>query len=486
MGVMTFQLPTTLPAGARAAVERARFAGGYDHTPFPSTVRLRGDHFLLTRAQNESGYVTAPWPVPQIGFPVTTSATLRERPEAYRFLVELARGKVNQVRTQAAEWEMAGLTLDAETLAQLAAVTRLFGKAVLNPNPSEADASALEALTGAYQTAERAVSQYATTLRSRHAGRWPRLGCRLDAKPKSIDAFAQTFTAVRVVPDWSTIEAKESNYDWAHLDDLIDWAKSNDLEVSVGPLIDLSGAPLPRWLEEWHGDLPSMATFLCDFVETAIHRYRGRVKEWLLCTGFNHTNALGLAEDDRLRLTAKLLDAARAAEPDGRWVIGLTQPWGDYLDHDEYTYSPLVFADTLLRSGLPVAGFELELVTGDSPAASHLRDRLDTLQLFELFSNLGVPLDVLFSHPGKSNGDATTSDSSKPTALWLASDSGAAQAEWGGRLADLCLCLPQVRSLYWGRWQDTPHDATGVVGLDGTAKPLLAELQRARALMPAG
>src|SRR5204863_7106751 len=100
----------------------------------------------LSRAQNESGYVLVPWPVPDFGFPVTTSATLRERPEPYRLLAELARGKINQVRTQAAEWEMLGLPLDPATAEELAAATKAFGRAVLSPVAADADAAAEEAL----------------------------------------------------------------------------------------------------------------------------------------------------------------------------------------------------------------------------------------------------------------------------------------------------------------------------------------------------
>src|SRR5579883_99282 len=351
MGVMTFLLPTPFPPGAAAAAGHARFAGGYDHTPFPTVCDLEGDRLVLSRPQNESGYVMVPWPVPDFGFPVTTTATLRERPEPYRLLAELARGKINQLRSQAAEWEQLGLSLDPETAAVLAAATRSFGRAVLVPDPRESDAAAADALGRAYLASHRAARLYADTCinirKGSEAGIPTAWGCRVDRRPEgdADRAFVGAFTAARLVPDWASIEPTESRYDWSELDALVEWATARGLRVSIGPVIDLAGTRLPHWLSDWHGELPSIGAFFCDFVETAVHRYRDRVSDWLLCSGFNHANALGLTEDDRLRLAARLLEAGRAADPDARWVVGLSQPWGDYLDRDDFTYSPLVFAD---------------------------------------------------------------------------------------------------------------------------------------------
>jgi hypothetical protein len=487
MGVMTFHLPSLLPPGAQAAIDCARFAGGYDRTPFPTSTRIANGLLSLTRAQNESGYIVVPWPIPDIGFPVTTSATLRERAEPYRLLVELARGKINQIRTQTAEWELLGLPLDSETAEELAAATRAFGQAALDPVADTADLAATEALTRAYRAADRASRLYAYTclkIRKGHEDGIPTAwGCRLDRRPNPAEEFhlLEAFNAVRLVPNWAAIEQQESRYDWTELDDRVDWAIDRGLRVSVGPLIDMTEDRLPAWLADWHGELPSIAAFFCDFVETAIHRYRDRITDWLLCSGFNHANILGLTEDDRLRLAARLLDAARAADPNTRLIIGLTQPWGDYLDRDDYTYSPLVFADTLLRSGLSVGGFELELVAGDSPVASFLRDPMDTLQMLELFGVLGTPIELMFRHPGRPvSGSKATIDLTQPTRTWRSSDSEQSQAEWGELIALLGLCLPHIRAIYWGQWADTPDDASGLVTTDGQPKLLLSEFKRLR------
>ena len=52
------------------------------------------------------------------------------------------------------------------------------------------------------------------------------------------------------------------------------------------------------------------------------------------------------------------------------YTNGALKPWGDYLVRPGYEYSPFVFADTLLRSGLPFAGVEVEWYLGTSPRGS--------------------------------------------------------------------------------------------------------------------
>src|SRR5262245_30143893 len=109
MGTMTFQFPPGLPRDAARELERACLAGGPDNMPWPVELRLRSGQLALHREVDESGYLVAPWLIPPFGRLMGTSATLMERPAPYQLLVELTRGKVNQVRSQGADWAAGGL-----------------------------------------------------------------------------------------------------------------------------------------------------------------------------------------------------------------------------------------------------------------------------------------------------------------------------------------------------------------------------------------
>src|SRR5688500_3077398 len=108
MGSMSFLLPNPLPGGAGATLADACIAstvGYYDQSPVPTRGQIGAECLVLTRDQNESGYLVIPWPVEPFGTIVVSTTTLREREEPYRLVVELARGKLNQVRTQTCEWQ---------------------------------------------------------------------------------------------------------------------------------------------------------------------------------------------------------------------------------------------------------------------------------------------------------------------------------------------------------------------------------------------
>lgn len=484
MGSMNFRLPDPLPAGGRPAIDRVQFAGGYDRTPFPTHGELSNSHVLLTKAQNESCSVVVPWPVESYGFPVTSTATLRERPEDYDLLVELARGKLNQLRNAVAELEAQGLDAAPGVQAALTQATVAFVRSVLAPGTTASAADAGAAVRACYAGSEALMRQFTDTaiqLRTQGQRKIPtRWGCRVRGVPSAAETaeFTAAFTSVTLVPDWSAIEVASTKFDWRSLDAMVDWAEASGYQPTVGPLIDF-GEPLPRWLDGWEGELPSLAAFFCDFIESVVHRYRDRVKNWVLCSGFNHWNRYGVGEDDRLRLVGRMLELARATDVDARWVVGIAQPFGDYLGGDDHSYSPLVFSDTLLRSGLSVSGFELELFAGNDDRASLLRDGLDTVRLLDLFGLLGVPLDVVARHPGQS----AAADAKKTFVLskcWRAADSEAAQAEWGDWVSRLCLSYAHIRSFTWAVWTDDGDDGHGLVTADGRPKPLLRALRGRR------
>lgn len=433
MGILTFLLPDDPSAEAVRCLDRACLAIGYDQSPVPTRRNIEGGRLDLTKDANESGYLSMPWPISGSGTPVIHSATLREQAEPYHLVLELARGKLNQVRNLTAEWESIGMTIDPEDRAALGEAARLFGLAVTNRYDPESTTFAERVLELSLRSSDRLTRSFAVQLLQTRLSESGKLttavGCKLarTCPSEAQERIAEDCNAVRLTPNWRTIEPTEAGYDWTEFDAQVDWAIRAGLRVSVGPLIDLGGS-FPDWLVEWNADLPSLAAFACDFVETVIRRYQDRVKTWQVFAGFNHADALGLGEDDRIRLAARLLEAARQTEPDGDWVIGLAQPWGDYLASEDYTYSPLVFADTLIRAGFSLSALEVELMIGDGTRASHPRDPLEAYRILELFSVLGIPLEVAVGVESVSGGNTN----------W-----------YEETVLELAVALPQVRSVYW-------------------------------------
>ncbi len=98
--------------------------------------------------------------------------------------------------------------------------------------------------------------------------------------------------------------------------------------MTAGPLIDFSPTTLPEWLWLWERDLSSIASFMADYIQTAVKRYCGRIRSWQLTAASNSAALLGLGEDEMLWLTVRMVEAARQVDPKLEIIIGIAQPWG--------------------------------------------------------------------------------------------------------------------------------------------------------------
>jgi hypothetical protein len=283
---------------------------------------------------------------------------------------------------------------------------------------------------------------------------------------------------------WRQIEPTESNYNWETTDKNLAWAEANQLYVTAGPLIDFSTRGLPDWLWLWQGDLQSLASFMCDFVETAVGRYRNRIRRWVLSAGANMVGVLKLGEEDLLWLTARLAEAAWQVDPDLELVLCLSQPWGDYMAKKEYTYSPFIFSDTLIRAGLRLSALELEWYMGVSPRGSYCRDALDGSRQLDLYAMLGVPLQISLAYPSGEAKDALADpELSVGAGLWRDGFSPSTQADWATTFTRLALCKPFVRGVTWAHLTDGEEHMLpncGLVDANGNAKPALERLKAIR------
>ncbi len=489
MGSISFLLPKPVPAAAQAMLGSAVFTAGEEHAPVPTRVELRDDTLIADWGLSESRHLLVPWPVGPFGTLVTTTSTLRERDRPYRLLVELARGKLNRVRTQAAEWQSIGLRTPPSFDRALAEVTRLFGRAVLG-TPPECDVVAGRVLEQGFVLADLLVREYVGQMfDTRHEDEGlldTRLAVRTTREPgKLAGEYARAFNAAQIGLRWCDIEQEESRYDWSATDAAVEAAKKAEQPITLGPVVDLAPGMLPTWAAGWEGDLPTLAAFMCDFLETAITRYKSDVRRWVVCAGFNHADAVGLDDDERLRLAFRLFEAANHLDPDLELILSVAQPWGDYLAREEHTISPLTFPDDLIRAGLKVSAVELEIRVGSVPRGSLPRDLLDTARVLNLFGMLGLPLELVLSCPSSPRPDPLAA--AHMQSVWAHGSrpghSPEGQAECGASFAALGLCTPHVRAVTWDHWSDAdPHltPSGGLLDPDGRAKPLLARLRTLR------
>jgi hypothetical protein len=491
MGVMSFQLPADVPADLREELGRSCIAGGHDTMPWPTEARVDDGRLSVRREAEESGFLLAPWDIPGFGRLMGMTGTLIERGESYPFLLELARGKLNQLRGQAADWEAAGLRVPPDLAQEIQDVNRAFSHAVSQSGPAK-DPLAGRALELSYRAARRLVGLYVEQMFQVRHQRQSRLdaalGCRLGGRALAADPaclFRESFSEVGVTFAWNEVEPTEGIYHWRVFEAQLDWAQAAGLGVAAGPLIDFSPGKLPDWLWLWRGDLSGVANFMCDYVTAAIRRFAGTVRYWQLCAASNYGTVLGMGEDELLLLTARLVEAARQADPRLELAVGVTQPWGEYMAREDRTHSPFVFADTLIRAGLNLAALDLEVVMGVRPRGSYFRDLLELSRLIDLYSLLGVPLRLTLGCPSSAEPDSLADhELGVPAGFARSGWDPAAQAEWTAACGALALCRPYVRGVQWVHWSDAePHQfpRCGLLDAHGVAKPALRQVANLRA-----
>jgi len=502
MGVMTFLLPDGLTADLRRELERAAINGGPDNMPTPTDVSISGIQLRTRRSADESGFLVAPWDIDGFGRLIGSSATLMERARPYVLLTELARGKVNQTRCQAADWKMGGLQINAPLQQVLRDATMAFGKAATSTSTGKPTAAetqlAQQALVLGYQGAQKLVEAYIEQVFQIRHQRSPKLdttlGCRVQPVPgggvpdfltSGAVPFKRAFNNVTIAFPWCDIEAVEGTYSWSGYDELVDWAVSQELAITGGPLVEFTSVQLPSWLWLWERDVPSMASFMCKMVEAVVRRYRGRIRRWQVCGVSNCAQVLGLTEEELLGLTYRLAETARAVDPSIELLLGVSQPWGEYMATADYTHSPFIFADTLIRSGLNnLAALDVELVMGVGPRGSYCRDLLEASRLLDLYALLGVPLRVTLGFPAASDTDPGADPELQINAgRWRSGFTAEVQAEWAGAFGALALCKPFVSGVQWVHLSDgQPHQIphAGLVDASGEIRPALGKLLRLR------
>jgi hypothetical protein len=475
---LRFLVPSPERLGAHAA-DRVYMAG-YDQVPWPCRVRWCGTELVIERDVSDSGKVYIPWSVNGHGELTLCTATLMVRKRPYHAVVELARGKLNQVRNQAAAWAAEGLAIPPEFEQRLQRAQAHFSQAATRQDdPAAAAVHAEQAIVEALAAGETLVAAFAKqslALRIRHWGRLPLLlSVRLPAQPLSQEMqslAASCSRAANVALVWRDVEQREGGYQWDVFDSQVQWCAAAGLRLHAGPLIQLDELGVPDWLWLWEGDFDNLSSCVIDYVETAVNRYRGKVDLWHVAARVNAPHGLALSEEDCLRLTARAVDAAHRTDPHTPVVVRFDQPWAEYMGRSGHELSPLHFADALVRAGISLGGIGLELNLGYYPCGSSLRDRLELNRLIDLWSLLGLPLHVFLTVPADGSPDPHARRKCQPLPATGPGWNAQTQAEWAQELYELLLAKSYVQSITWNQLTDAgPHELPHAGLIDPTGKP---------------
>jgi hypothetical protein len=500
MGQLRFQIPGDLDPVTVAGLAEGYSAGLPDYMPWPTECRIENGLYTVSKEANESGSIYVPWKFVWGEHPpawlrgavrrlVIGTATLGEREEVYHLLTELARGKVNQIRNQAADWQSFGLTLSESLIESLKQASLAFARTVTQPNSTtDADRLGLEAITSALRTGEALIDSYIEQVlatRKAKAGKIPfYFSCGLE-KPlggEEEQAFLGAFNSVRIPFNWREVEPRESSYLWDRYDAMLAWSKQHDLQIEGGPIVDFAPGRCPLWLEKSKGDVQAIANLLLDYLEATLERYRNDIVFWTLTGAAQDPSTFGIDEEELIWLNAQLIGAAKQIHPEGRFSVSLSQPWGEPLARGGQMYSAFVFADALLRSRANLTTLNLEFAVGWSNRGSRLRDFIETSRMLDLYALFGVPITMYLAMPS-GHGPEAKADPAYPVTEDGNRWTPELQAAWAVRMLGVTASKPYALSVSWSHWSDAePHSFAhgGLVDADGKLKPVVKEFQQFR------
>ena len=491
MGVMKFRLPSNEPV-ERVPDYRKAYITGLDRTPGRLAVELRNGLMSCIRDTPESGRLFVPWPIEGHGMPIVGTATLAERTSPYMLAVELARGKLNDIRNQLSDWVHMGLRSTPELEQALGEAQRTFVRcATSTDRPDACNDAARASLELAARAGDLLIEAYtAQILQSRLASTsrlTTHLGCVLDCLPQklppSID-WSSAFNICHLGVSWKQVVPSEGQYRWDSVDAQLAWCRSKGLTFELGPLIDFRPGALPDWVWLWEGDCESISGLAADFVRQIVQRYRGRVPLWHVVHRPGSSEILGLTEEEQIRITARAVQVAHQTDPSAQLTIGIDRPWAEWMGTSHFQLGPLHLCDYLLRADLGLSSVAIEIAPGYSAPGSHMRDLFEFSKLLDLYSLLNVPLHVWMALPSADGPDANADPRLRvESPQWPIPLDEALQAAWAAKWVALAVAKPFVRTVSWLQLSDAfPHlyPHAGLLRPDQTPKRLYSWMQLLR------
>jgi hypothetical protein len=446
--------------------------------PYQVRTKWEAPYLIVNRGDTDSGQLLTPWSSSQYGVLALTTGTLIEQERPYNLVRELARGTLNRLRNQTALWQLAGLILPDEYLSlHKSAVQWLSKSAVSDDDQAAASRYGQLALELALQGISVLCAAYAKqALQNRQ---------RLTNKPVSLigttlstelcdvptpEMLLEACNTLAVPFSWKQIGQREGQFRWAETDKLIAWAQTHQQRVCAGPLIDFTKENLPDWLVLWEDDYDNLLHVTTDYIKQVVTRYKGRVQIWNVASKINTTPAIKLTDEQRLRLTAKLIETLRSIDAKTPVVVTLDQPGGEGLWEQGSDITPLQFADALVRADLGLVGVGLEYTIGLTPGLTLPRDPLAFCQQLDMWTLLNVAVLLFLENAPPGPGTPMQQ-----------------QANWLGDYGPAMLGKQIVQGLIWNQAIDAKPTQESDLGQGlfthtGQAKPVLKVLKTLKQL----
>ena len=524
--MMRFRVPN--PSEFDPRFWQTAFVAGLDALPIASVNFLQDNEFVLDVSSRDSCKLSIPWPTRDFGPIVLSTASLRTNQPTYHLLLELARGTLHRIRTDAFFWDRAGVRIPKSHSELIEQAADVFVQAILEKeNPTLCDTLAQQSIDLAVSAARPLARAYITQnlhARLRNNEKLQTLfGVRLPSCENWKELAAPLQPACNTIGIDLSISSLTANQSLLQPPALpveqLRWAKSQNLRVVAGPLVSPSDIHIIRNTLSY----PSFENLLNAILEKAqnlISQCQGLVQLWDACTGLNNCEATGLDDAQSLKLACSIINLIHTVDPKTPIIFSVDLPAAENMRHGPHAINPVIFAESLLRAhDRDIAGIGLELnlnywpmgtLPMDLPAISDLIDHW-SVQNRSLLIRLTTPItpanpsgyegdlatDQIVSHwryPStwtKSSAEESDEDTAPeiPTSLYANTDQNqyisyaGTTPPSGLEILQLLLAKQNVDAILWNQcWEDpkSPFKHSGLFGNDRSPRPLVECMIRLR------
>ncbi len=432
---------------------------------------ISSEHGAIVCEKRESGpaALSLLHPVGDLGELSIQTCLLPERIEPYLLTIELARHRLMTLYSKLEEWTMFDLEADHPVTRRGNRAKELFIQSLCDQadDPLKAYNTAQEALALALDASEELALAHSRLLLDRRVvtGALPKapIGCGvcLSHTHENLRAgLAGNFDYIQLPMPWRLLSPQEGDQRFEQTDDWVNWVAQVRVPVIAGPLVSFEPSNLPDWLYIWEHDYDTARDMVYEHVERVVNRYKDRVFVWNVVSGLHVNSHFTFNFEQLMDLTRMTTMLVKKLQPNGKVLIELRQPFGEYYSTNQRSIPPIMYADLIVQSGINFDAFGIRLLMGQSVAGQYTRDLMQASQLLDQFSIFNKPVHLTIAAP---SGPVTqmmipASESGEPidpvSGHWRRPWSPQVQSHWLEALYQIAVSKPYIDAVAWQELAD--------------------------------
>ncbi len=419
-------------------------------------------------------------PVGELGELSIQTCLLPERVEPYLLTVELARHRLMTLYSKLEEWAMFDLEPEHPVTVRGEKARGLFIQSLClqQDEPVKAYEAAQEALVVALDASEELALAHSRLLLDKRVstGSLPKapLGCGVcvDHTNENLRAgLVSNFDYMQLPMPWRALAPQEGESVWGPTDDWVNWTTNARSPVIAGPLVSFEPSNLPDWLYIWEHDYDTARDMVYEHVERVVNRYKDRVFVWNVISGLHVNSHFTFNFEQLMDLTRMTTMLVKKLQPNGKVLIELRQPFGEYYSTNQRSIPPLMYADLIVQSGIQFDAFGIRLLMGQAMAGQYTRDLMQVSQLLDQFSAFNKPVHLTIGAPSEQVTQMMihASETGEPidpvSGHWRRRWSPQVQGHWLEAVCQIATSKPFVDAVAWQELADHPQVELPLGGL---------------------